>query len=532
MKHFSLAGILVLGLVIRIVWLSNYPPGFTPDEAAFGYNAYSLLQTGRDEWGTAWYRLPFTNLKSFGDYKMPLYAFLTVPAVKLFGLNEYSTRLPNAIMGTLAILAVYVFAGKLSPKPKAGLFSAFLMAISPWSVQLSRGAFEANLVTCLLPLGISLFMSRRVLLAAFIFALNFYSYHSARMLTLPVLLISFFFTRSVRKTFSWLLLFTILILPGVWSLVGSGSARIADVGIFSPTDGWQSVAATRFTARAFGLPDILARFYSNKFTATAGLFIHNYLSYFSPQFLFTSGAGEGTYGILTGRGILYLIELPLLIIFGYLLVTKPGRSKYLLLLLLLLTPIPAALAKGPGMAANRAAPLLPFLIIAAGWGWGILSRNKSLFSVILVTVILSSVGFFKAYIFHSPSDIGQSMLYGRRELFTRIMPIAAEFSQVRFSRSLSEPHIFLAFYGAYPPVDYQAAAAKWPDPGVLDLEFLDQTPGYALGKYYFGDIHPNFVTAPILAAGLVSDFPFSYPEYFHINYPNGQPGLKVGAILP
>ena len=62
-KTLGLIGILILGLALRIIWLDKYPPGFTPDEAAFGYNAYSLIQTGKDEWGTAWYSLPFTNLK-------------------------------------------------------------------------------------------------------------------------------------------------------------------------------------------------------------------------------------------------------------------------------------------------------------------------------------------------------------------------------------------------------------------------------------------------------------------------------------
>ncbi|KKU78545.1 MAG: Glycosyl transferase family 39, partial [Candidatus Amesbacteria bacterium GW2011_GWA2_47_70] len=90
---------LIIGSLTRLLWISRYPAGFTADEAAFGYNAYSLLLTGRDEWGTPWWQLFFTNLRSFGDYKLPLYAFLAVPSVKIFGLTEFAVRLPNAIFG-------------------------------------------------------------------------------------------------------------------------------------------------------------------------------------------------------------------------------------------------------------------------------------------------------------------------------------------------------------------------------------------------------------------------------------------------
>src|SRR3989344_6433819 len=91
-------GFMILGLVLRVTWLTKYPAGFTPDEAAFGYNAYSILQTGKDEWGTPWWQLFFTNMRSFGDYKLPLYTFLTIPSIKIFGLSEFATRLPNAII--------------------------------------------------------------------------------------------------------------------------------------------------------------------------------------------------------------------------------------------------------------------------------------------------------------------------------------------------------------------------------------------------------------------------------------------------
>src|SRR3990167_1382093 len=109
MQKWLLAGILALAFVLRVVGLSSFPPGFTPDEASFGYDAYSILKTGKDQWGK-----PFPLvLESFGDFKSPLYAYLTVPSVAAFGLNKFAVRFPNAILGTLAVLAAYLLAGKL-----------------------------------------------------------------------------------------------------------------------------------------------------------------------------------------------------------------------------------------------------------------------------------------------------------------------------------------------------------------------------------------------------------------------------------
>src|SRR3990167_10946569 len=108
MQKWLLAGILALAFVLRVVGLSSFPPGFTPDEASFGYDAYSILKTGKDQWGK-----PFPLvLESFGDFKSPLYAYLTIPSVGIFGLNKFVVRLPNAILGTMAVVAIWLLGSK------------------------------------------------------------------------------------------------------------------------------------------------------------------------------------------------------------------------------------------------------------------------------------------------------------------------------------------------------------------------------------------------------------------------------------
>ena len=106
-------------------------------------------------------------------------------------------------------------------------------------------------------------------------------------------------------------------------------------GLFNPTDNWGGVANRRFEARNRGLPDAISRLFSNKAVYTVSTTFKNYASYFSPQFLFTSGAGEATYGMIPGRGVLYYVEIPLLISFLILLTKRPGLPNSVSFILIL-----------------------------------------------------------------------------------------------------------------------------------------------------------------------------------------------------
>src|SRR3989344_3441575 len=156
--------ILILCLFLRLFHLDSRPLGFTWDEAALGYNAYSLLQTGRDEHAQ---RLPLV-FKSFGDYKPGLYIYSAVPAINIFGLNEFATRLPSAIFGTLLIIVVYLLT--------RNIFASLLLAINPWAMHFSRGAWEANLNLLLVTLAVLLFVKKNYLTSAIFFGLTFWAY--------------------------------------------------------------------------------------------------------------------------------------------------------------------------------------------------------------------------------------------------------------------------------------------------------------------------------------------------------------------
>src|SRR6266404_5968345 len=114
--------VLLVALFLRVYKIDSNPPGLTPDEATLGYNAYSILKTGKDEYGTF---LPII-FKSFGDYKPGLYIYFTAPFVAVFGLNETSVRLPSVVAGTITVFLIYLVTKELFGKEKLAFISLFV----------------------------------------------------------------------------------------------------------------------------------------------------------------------------------------------------------------------------------------------------------------------------------------------------------------------------------------------------------------------------------------------------------------------
>ena len=177
--------IIIFSFVLRFVDINYFPSSLNWDEISHGYNAYSILKTGNDEWGI---KFPLI-FRAFGDYKLPLYIYLTVPSVMLFGLNTFSVRLISILAGTLLPLFIYFIVKQIFPKKTAiPLFAASIVAFSPGFIFLSRIALEANLFLCLFSVCIYLLLIRKYPSSSFFYALCLLTYNSSRVI-LPFYLI-------------------------------------------------------------------------------------------------------------------------------------------------------------------------------------------------------------------------------------------------------------------------------------------------------------------------------------------------------
>src|SRR3989344_4388137 len=132
--RFLLTLICILFLFTRLYKISEIPASVYWDEASIGYNAYSILKTGKDEWGD-FFPLHF---RAFGEFKLPVFIYSTLLFIKIFGLNEFSIRFTSVLFSLGAVILTYLIAKKIYNNLAVALFASLFVSISPWFFVFSR----------------------------------------------------------------------------------------------------------------------------------------------------------------------------------------------------------------------------------------------------------------------------------------------------------------------------------------------------------------------------------------------------------
>src|SRR3989338_10169507 len=196
---------ILIAIFFCVYKFGQVPPCINADEAAFGYNAYSLLKTGKDEYGAF---LPM-RLISFLDYKLPLYSYLSIPFMAFLGLNDLSTRMVNIIVAILYVPIVYLLTIELFERKRIAILAVFLSLLSPWTYILTRHAHEGPLSVLFILLSFIWFIKfHKQKKIKFFILTNLaligagYSYHTARLFVLVVValqLLELFMSRKRAK---------------------------------------------------------------------------------------------------------------------------------------------------------------------------------------------------------------------------------------------------------------------------------------------------------------------------------------------
>lgn len=143
-RHLSVILLILVSLIVRFLYLDNFPPLLLQDEANIGFNASCIAQTGRDEWSQS-FPLVF---KSFGDARQPVYVYVTAVIYKIIGWSPILPRIPSAIAGTMIVLLIYLWIKLKLKSSKTALLAGLVISLSPWTIHLSRMALESNLALC------------------------------------------------------------------------------------------------------------------------------------------------------------------------------------------------------------------------------------------------------------------------------------------------------------------------------------------------------------------------------------------------
>ncbi len=348
--------IILLCAFLRLYKLGSLPAGLYLDEASIGYNAWSVLHTGRDEHQIL-YPLVF---QAYGEYKLPVYIYGSIPIIKFLGLTPFSVRLLSALSGIAATAGIYWLAKSLfiasTPRRRetVALVSAILFAVSPWSIQFSRGGFEANLALTFLIFGTDAFLRYcknsptrlHLLLISFTcYVLALYTYNAARVfLPLFIPFLVFLYSKNLFQIknklvpfLSVIIVFSIVIFSLLSSVFAAESSR--------------AKAVFELENKQYQLGPVLG-------------VLQKYFTHFSGEFLFFSGDLLSRHSVRE-LGELYLPQLPFLCLGLYLLLDKKTKESLTILFWLLISPLPASLATPVPHALRSLFMLAPLTIISA-----------------------------------------------------------------------------------------------------------------------------------------------------------------------
>ncbi|NOY74609.1 MAG: hypothetical protein GXP32_02315 [Kiritimatiellaeota bacterium] len=342
----------VVSVTLHFVELDVIPNGFYGDECAIGYNAWSILETGRDEYGTF---LP-VFFRCFDNYHDPVMVYTIAPLIKVWGLSKWVVRMPSGIYLLLASIAFYFLVFNITRNRYASLGSAFLFSLSPWVFPVSRSTMSGY-TPMLLGIVLGCFflrkmMRKRSMPAAFFaglaWAFVMYSHNCGRPAT-AAFLASFVVAYCVsiikrkRELVVFSFVFAISLLPLSLSFFSNPQAmteRFNQISVWRDSPGILE-CARRITMR--------------------------YVDYFSPSFLFLIGDDNPRHN--TGVGELFIFTLPFIILGLFWMVRRIKRDPFARFVLLSLIVYPcAAILTMDYSHSTRSLDGFPFWMLLTGVG--------------------------------------------------------------------------------------------------------------------------------------------------------------------
>lgn len=489
----------LLSLFFNTYKKSSAPACLNADEAAFGYNAYSILKTGKDEYGNT---MPL-RLKSFGDYKLPLYSYLSIPTISLFGLGE-SIRYTNTFFAILLPIIVYFLVNELFGNKKVALLSSFLIATSLGLQSVGRQAHEGYMAIFFISTTFLFFIrylkkesTKNLLLFLFFSLLTLFSYQSGRIYVGFFILASFVY--ALRKKVSWKLPLSIIALLICFSLTDliNKPERVTKLIFFSARGFTEKITELRMEGGH--------RLIYNKITIGAKTVLTEHMKYFSPQFLALDGDTNYRFGF-PDMSLMTILDYIFIFVGLYYIFKNKEEWRWFMLFLFLFAPLPGSLTWQSLSLPRSLFIFIPSLILTS---YGIINLlNKidkkyyqpAVGGLMLVEFLLLFYS-WDFYLNHYPKRAITIFNWqcGYKELVDYVGKNYDRFNKIYVTRKHGQPYIFLLYLMNYPPAKYQKQA---------NLSTSDQ---YGFGQVYkFDKFHfqwPNgYNEEKVVYLGYPDDF--------------------------
>lgn len=447
--------LLIIASFVRLFKLADYPVSLNVDEVSIGYDAFSILKTGKDHFGIS-FPLVF---QSIGDFKNGAYIYLVAFTMAIIGVSDIAIRLPSAIFGITFVLVVYFLAKRLFKSKNIPYIFALLVTFSPWHIRLSRGGYEANVALTVLFVGILLFIKnierkKSPIVSLILIIFSAYIYHSEKILA-PILIIFLYFIYRnkigfrLKKLVINIFVLALVSLPLLSTMFGQNRSS-AVLASKDPEILLISNESINFSA------------FKNNYLMVYSS-VRRYFQFFDPSFLFIEGL-EFTQHTNLNQGLFYLIETPFFFFGLYIFIRqkssifKNKEAFYIYCLVLLISALPAAITLNDYHIIRPYTLIFPFLgFIAIGLSY---LPPKPQYIVVLVSLyFLSFITFVDYYAIHFTKERDEWIFYPSKQVAMTVLENLDKYDQIivdpyfgklgPYTRGI--PDIYVLYYGEINP---------------------------------------------------------------------------------
>ena len=424
-----------------------------------------------------------------------------------------------------------------------------MLAISPWHLHFSRGAWEVNVATTLILIGVWSFVKWQkrpkflyLIFSTSLLVLSMYFYQSARVIA-PLLGLGLaglyrrdLLRHSKQMVINILLLLLLLLPLGISIITSDAGSRLSGVGLLADVGPLRRVEQLRGQHADWN--SLSSRLLHNRPVIYTIQFMANYLDHFAGDFLFVNG-DEIQRNKVPETGLFYLTDFFLLALGLAWLTRHPDRHSRVIWLWLLVAPVASAMTFQTPHALRAHSLVIPMtILISVGivnlinslgnwplsptrWPKGLLAGGLG---VLILVYSWQFARYLHQYYVHYPRALPAAWEYGFKELVGYVESVKDRYQRILVTDKYDQPYILFLFYSQYPPAQFQFNHQLT----VRDQFNFSTVRDY--GPYHFdstpwakvSDIHSALIVAapediPDVGVNVVTT----------INFPSGAPAFKI-----
>jgi len=461
-ENIALILVLLMALGLRLWKLDLNPVGLVHDEIHQLVNAKSLALTGKGAAGTGagiFQNEPYCDGNCvFGE----LPSYLLVPFA-FFKTSFPSLKIPLIFVSVLMIFWFIKLFENLTKNKWMGIMVGLMIAINPWAINFGRAAYENIFSFMFYAWSLYLFTIKTFKLKNQFWAiiLGFaasLSYFGAKPIFVPLMLLGlgygFWLEKKNIKKYLMLGIFALGLMGGYGIILKDSFAglRMNETKMINNEIIGEVDNQRRISLEIPNFRDVFV----NKYTVLGKLLLRRYFAGLAPNYLFNEGEIGYDHFMISNHPFMYLIDLPMIILGLYALVSISVAAVVLIISIILVLPITPMMSNYATTYALRNGLLYPLLSAIAGIGIYYLVKTiknkniKSLTKIIIVVIyFISFVNFEVMYWYRTPFEKSAGWVFFERQAIRYISLLKEKNKQEKIEVITGDPVDMIYEYGIF-----------------------------------------------------------------------------------